>query len=534
MHAANQVDVAILGGGLAGNLVARQLRRALPHVSVALFEKDVERGFKVGESSVEIASNFFIRKLGLSTYMYDEQLAKNGLRFFFDTPQKDAALFEMSEVGSDKLPTFPTFQIDRARFEADLLAMNRQSGVDVHLGVSVRDLALESAPMPREGGALPHRHQFTVESSDGTRTRWAARWVIDASGRQQLISKLRGFKKREEHACGAVWGRFKHVTDMDALTEAEHPGADAWKARARHTARVLSTNHFCYRGYWIWFIPIARGITSLGVVGEVFDPSMRTEEGFWKFLRGHRAVASLLENAEMIDVGSYARYAYATERFFAGQERWAMIGEAAAFSDPFYSPGSDYISIESDMITDMIRRDFGGESDELLRERSDLYDAFMQFRFEATMKLYRHLYPSFGSFETMRLKWNFDISCYYNLWVDFFLRDHHLDVRKLREQLRRRDYVLSALENFSQLLQRLVRDLEAGGQYHRSNLGLYNNGTDLLYFQDEIGRERKKGAVNTRTEEIFEFCLAEARRILGEPAGPSLDLHQFMEPVQLA
>ena len=118
-----------------------------------------------------------------------------------------------------------------------------------------------------------------------------------------------------------------------------------------------------------------------------------------------------------------------------------MIGEAAAFSDPFYSPGSDYISIESDFITDMIRRDFAGETDDELRERNDLYDQFMQFRYEATMKLYRGQYPVLGSFETMRLKWNFDISCYYNLWLDFFLRDHHLDLRKVREQLRRKEYV---------------------------------------------------------------------------------------------
>jgi flavin-dependent dehydrogenase len=536
VHPEKKVDVAILGGGLAGNLVARQLRRALPDVSIAIFEKDVERSFKVGESSVEIATSFFIKKLGLSTYMYDEQLAKNGLRFFFDTPEKDAHLFEMSEVGSNKLPMFPTFQIDRARFEADLIEMNRADQVDVQLGVTVRDLDLKAGTED----ARSHRHAFTVEGPDGAATRYAARWVIDASGRRQLISQARDLRVREPHGCGAVWGRFTGVTDMDALpergtpTEKAWPGADAWKARARHTARVLSTNHFCYRGYWIWFIPIARGVTSLGVVGEVFEPWMRDEEGFWKFLRQHRAVASLLEKAEMIDVGHYARYTYGTKQFWDGAERWAMIGEAAAFSDPFYSPGSDYIAIESDMITDMVRRDLEGESDEALSERSRLYDEFMKFRYEATMKLYREQYPVLGSFETMRLKWNFDISCYYNLWLDFYLRDHHLDLRKIREQLRRRDYVLNALENFRVLFGKLVRELEASGQYHRSNLGQYNDGTDLLHFQDEIGRERKKGAVNQRTEEIFNFCLAEARRILGDTGGAPLDLQAFMEPVQLA
>ncbi|MBL0220264.1 MAG: tryptophan 7-halogenase [Myxococcales bacterium] len=502
-----KLDIAILGGGLAGNLVARQLSLRLPNASIGLFEKDTERGYKVGESSVEIASNFFIRKLGLSTYMVDDQLPKNGLRFFFDTKEKNASLFEMSEVGSDRLPMFPTFQIDRARFERDLLEMNRGTGVKVAIGGTIKNLDLKAGI----DDATTHRHSFEVHEPDGSLRKVRARWIVDASGRQQLISKLRGFRTPERHACGSVWGRFTNVTDMDSLMEPKWPGADAWKGRARHTARVLSTNHFCYKGYWIWFIPIARGITSLGVVGTVFEPWMSSEEGFFKFMRQHKAVASLLEDAKCIDV----------------------IGEAAAFSDPFYSPGSDYISIESDMITDMIVRELGGLHREA-RGPGSLYDEFMKFRFDATMLLYRDQYPVLGSYETMRLKWNFDISCYYNLWVDFFMRDHHLDPRKLREQLRRKEYVLQALENFSNLFQKLVVELEAKDQLHRSNLGHYNNGTDLLYFQSEIGVERKKGAVNTRTEEIFNFCLEEARRILGEGAAEKLELHRFMEPVSLA
>lgn len=521
---AKQVDVAILGGGLAGNLVARQLQRTLPDLSIAMFEKDVERGFKVGESSVEIASHLFIKKLGLSTYMYDEQLAKNGLRFFFDTPDKNARFTEMSEVGSDKLPMFPTFQIDRARFERDLMEMNRAAGVDVQVGVSVKDVDVKSGT----DDAKTHRHTFTVRAPDGVETPYRARWVIDASGRSQLISRKRGLRVPEKHGCGSVWGRFTDVTDMDTIDD------HAWRSRSRYTARVLSTNHFCYRGYWIWFIPIARGVTSLGFVGEGFEPWMATEEGFWKFLRSHGAPASLIENARMIDIGSYARYTYGTSTFWNAPERWFLIGEAAAFSDPFYSPGSDYITLESDFITEMIRREVEGASEDEIAERGKLYDEFMLFRYQATMKLYRGQYPVLGSYETMKLKWNFDISCYYNLWLQPVLTDKHLELREIRSALRRREYVLNALENFSQLFQKLVRELEARGQYHRSNLGHYNNGTDLLYFQDEIGRERKKGQVNQRTEEIFNFCLREAQRILGDEPGQKLELHQFMEPVSLA
>ncbi len=55
------IDVAILGGGLVGNLLARQLRRHSPELSVAMFERDTERTYKVGESTVEIAANYLSR-----------------------------------------------------------------------------------------------------------------------------------------------------------------------------------------------------------------------------------------------------------------------------------------------------------------------------------------------------------------------------------------------------------------------------------------------------------------------------------------
>ena len=46
--------------------------------------------YKVGESTVEVSSSYMIRRLGLSTYLYQHQLLKNGLRFFFDSPEKES------------------------------------------------------------------------------------------------------------------------------------------------------------------------------------------------------------------------------------------------------------------------------------------------------------------------------------------------------------------------------------------------------------------------------------------------------------
>ena len=92
-------DVAVLGGGLAGSLLARQLRRRLPGARILLCEKSAKRSWKVGESSVEVACNYFTRRLGLGRYLYEQHLPKNGLRFFFDTPERDGELERLSEIG---------------------------------------------------------------------------------------------------------------------------------------------------------------------------------------------------------------------------------------------------------------------------------------------------------------------------------------------------------------------------------------------------------------------------------------------------
>src|SRR5688572_9121503 len=107
-------DVAILGGGQAGSLLARQLRRDVPDASVLCVERRTERSFKVGESTVDVCGKYLTKRLGLSRYLYENHLPKNGLRFFFDREDKRGALSELSEIGSTGLIPFPAFQLDRA------------------------------------------------------------------------------------------------------------------------------------------------------------------------------------------------------------------------------------------------------------------------------------------------------------------------------------------------------------------------------------------------------------------------------------
>ncbi len=501
------LDVAILGGGLAGNLLARQLKRRLPELRVGLFERETGTSYKVGEATVEIAASYLVRRQGLSSYLYEQQLPKNGLRYFFDDAEKSLPLPEMSEIGTVNLPFHPAFQLDRARLEADLLDMNRRDGVRVRSAARVGEVELGS-------GGAPHR--FAVREAGGV-TRFSARWLVDAAGRGGLLARRLGLRLPEpEHQLGSVWGRFEGVADIDEL------GPESFRARVRHTARRLSTLHFWYPGYWIWMIPLRGGVTSVGVTGRrmAAEPELRTPAGFRAFLDEHRAVRELLAGSKVLDHGSYRRIAYGTRRFFH-PDRWGLTGESATSADPLYSPGGDFIALENDLLADLIARDAAGEGANALAERCELYDAFMRFRHEAAMLLYIGLYEGQGSFELARAKWDFDIGCYYNLWVSPYLLDQHLDPAFLRRQLRLRPFILQALKNFAGLFQRVEAELRRRGDYFRRNRGEFHYGLANIDFAERVGLPRSPREVLEATGVVFHRVRAGALELLGR--GPAAD-----------
>lgn len=508
-------DVAVLGGGLAGNAIARQLKRRLPEARILLCERAPDRSWKVGESSVEIAGNYLTRKLGLGRYLYERHLPKNGLRFFFDDESRDGALESLSEIGSTALPHLPSFQIDRARMERDLLAMNASAGVEVAFG-KVSDISLGT-------GGDAHGFTLTPNGSEaGTSMR--ARWIVDASGRAGLLAKPKGLWVEETHRIAAVWGRFRNVPDLDDV------GPPEFHARVRHTSRHLSTTHFCQPGLWIWFIPLGEGVVSVGAVMDraQWSDAYRKKEGFLEYLRRHAAVKRLLEGSELLDVMSYGQLAYGGKQWFSAEERWALVGEAAAFSDPLYSPGSDFIALANDFTTDLVVRDLSGEGEGALAKRGRLYDGFMKFRFDSTMLIYRDLYSLLGSFDLWSVKWDFDLGSYYDLSVEPFMLDLHLETEWLETQLRQSRLVLPLLARFSALFKRVESHLEETGQLRRNNRGCFKGEFPTIAGAAELGTPRSNANVVDRTTALLNLTRRRALALLGRDGVDELTMPQFL------
>ncbi|MCH2185573.1 tryptophan 7-halogenase, partial [Myxococcota bacterium] len=247
-------DVVIAGAGLAGLCLAIQLKRTIQDIRVLIVEKSPHlpqpAAHKVGESSVEVASHYFEKVLGLEDLMADE-VKKFGLRFLFSTPENQD-IAKRPECGPSAFMHVPSFQIDRGQFENALRTRAQSLGIEIALDCVAKKALIG-----------PHKdaNRISLESRTGKRE-ISCKWFVDTCGRSSLLKKQLGLERQNRHQVNAAWFRLDHPLDIDSWSDCNH-----WKERNQHSRR-LSTNHLMGTGYWIWLIPLSHGRTSVGIVAD--------------------------------------------------------------------------------------------------------------------------------------------------------------------------------------------------------------------------------------------------------------------------
>jgi flavin-dependent dehydrogenase len=460
-------DVAVVGGAFSGASCALLLRRLKPNARILVIERKEAFDQKVGEATVEVSAAFLMRVLGLYDELSRTHLPKHGLRYWF-TDGKDRSLAEMSEIGPSEAPRLPTFQLDRAKLDEHILALARSEGVELLRPARVDEIAL---------GWPASTLTIQAQGSDAPRS-ITARWVVDASGRHALLARKLGHHRRtDSHPTAAAWARWRGIRDLDGTAVM---GADPRAPRLPHlmSARRLATNHFCGYGWWCWVIPLGGGETSIGVVWNKDLYALPSEgtplERYRRFLEEQAGLRELIEGAEL-DVPDFRGYAHLPHHtaHYAGLG-WALVGDAASFIDPYYSPGLDHASISAYATARLIEDDLAGRLDaSALARRVEQHDTeFVRSHERWLTGLYLGKYELFGDAELTTAAFLLDTALYY-LGVVIPV---HKDLDNFRnpilgQSLPQATLAWRFLRFYNGRLTRLARFRRHAGTYGRRNVG---------------------------------------------------------------
>jgi flavin-dependent dehydrogenase len=454
-------DVIICGGGLAGLTTARQLKRRFSQLSVCVLERSGEEPpegtFKVGESCVEGSTHWLEKTLGLKDYLDERHLKKFGLRFFGAGGQRPFE--ERLELGPVDFPPIDSVQLDRGRLENDLRRMIITDGCDVRSGCRVTEFNLDIGDV--------HHVKFT-DIKNGDASALTCRWLIDATGRKRMVANQLDLKKRSTHRASASWFRVDGRLTVDDLV----PKSDReWHERSIRD-RWYSTNHLFGHGYWVWLIPLSSNKTSIGVVADqnIHPICNRSKlSTTLDFLSKHEPIlAKKIEGHEVLDFRLVKHFAHTSEQVFSSN-RWACVGESAAFPDPLYSIGSDLIAWASSSVCTLIEHDLAGK---LTPELVSLYDRVFREQNDWVTGWMRDMYQTYGNDGVLLPKLLWDGLSYFMAPVRILQHEFLRNPKAIE----RYDAAMQRQYELDEQVQKMFRDWNATGLQKIAHRGHYPPG----------------------------------------------------------
>lgn len=350
-------DAVIVGGGLAGSIAATMLaRRGIRTLVLEARPAGKPQKVVVGEALTEGTSVFLRHELGMTDWLAKNAFRKYGFDFLVlprngqtAETMEDCHELLMSTTPLEAIPgairrLIPTFHIERTGMNQHLTDLAREAGAIYEEGASVDGIDIDDAGMD---------HKVHVTQDGQTRTVHCS-WVVDCSGRRTVLGKQLGITHPAQGLdTAAIWNRFENVSDDIDVFRSFH-GID----------RRLQTIHFCGPGFWIWWIHQNDNLTSVGVSYDrnQHAPNIKTDDrGFGEMIRKFPPVAKLLENARpREEFQHYAHLPYQSEHWLS-EKGYAIIGDAAWFTDALYSIGIETTCRQLMNVVPMIERSVRGE-----------------------------------------------------------------------------------------------------------------------------------------------------------------------------
>ncbi len=311
------LDVAIIGGGPAGSTLGTLL--AQRGHRVAIFERSLMPRQHIGESLIPGCLGLLEQTGVLPKIQAAGFTVKNGATYVWGQSRTPWTVrFEEAAAGG----TLSALQVDRAKFDQILLDHSRESGAEVHEGCTVLGPVESSAGV---GG-------LRLRLDDGSERSVDAKMTVDASGQASVLGSRLGLRNLNEQlrhvAIYSYWSGGKVLPEVVAGLSAKDAG----------NIYVVAVDEG-----WIWHIPLAGDIRSVGLVADADLIKGLSEKARTDLLR--RAVRSTPEMAAVLDGGKWTGRPAISISDWSYQCRplsgpgFLLVGDAACFVDPILSSG---------------------------------------------------------------------------------------------------------------------------------------------------------------------------------------------------
>ncbi len=300
-------DVAIIGGGPAGSTAAALLGRAGRRVVV--FERDKFPRFHIGESLLPFSMKAFTR-LGLhEKFKAAGFMEKFGGEMFGACGEEGVKFYFEDGFRSQ---TDRSYQVTRAEFDKVLLDHAAENGAEVR-----EEIAVEKVDFS------PNEVRLHVRGKTCGLTEVRAKYLIDASGRNSIVSAMFKLKKTYQHL-----QKVSIFAHYDGLVREQ--GRDGTLTRM---VRAVDR--------WFWVIPLTENRTSIGVVLDAAtykNAKLSPEEFLEQAIAEQPILTRRMAAAERVTpVSVAADFSYRTSRITG--DRWMLAGDSAGFIDPVFSSG---------------------------------------------------------------------------------------------------------------------------------------------------------------------------------------------------
>src|SRR5918993_323464 len=308
----NKFDVIVMGGGPAGSSVAGILARE--GRQVILFEKEIFPRHHIGESLMT-DTYWTFRRLGLIEKLKESPFVRKYSVQFANAAGKESRPFYFFEAVHHESAV--TWQVTRAKFDELLINHAADQGVKVHQGGLVKQVLF--------GG--DRAVGVEVQMQDGTREKFFANVVVDATGQMAMLSNKFRWRVRDPKLKKAVlYSYFK-----GAHREPDLNGG---------ATLVLRTEPGS--GGWFWYIPLENDITSVGIVANpeylLKNRGQDLAKIFYEEIEKCEPCRKRVAEATRVDkIYSIVDYSYRS-KYCAGNG-FMLIGDAYGFLDPIYSSG---------------------------------------------------------------------------------------------------------------------------------------------------------------------------------------------------